>query len=83
VPNTLLAKKKQGAQSLPMGSNGHLALGCQTSQKRLNPGLACVAGMLQVMKMHEVFDPIGISPLGSEAIVQVANLLTQLIQQPG
>jgi hypothetical protein len=35
------------------------------------------------MKMNEVFDPIDASLFGSEAIVQVANLLTQLIQQPG
>jgi len=55
----------------------------QISQKPLNLGLAHVAGMLEVMKMNEVFDPIDISLFGSDAIVLVANLLTQLIQQPG
>jgi hypothetical protein len=53
-----------------MGRNGHLALGCQISQKRLNLGLSHVAGVLEVMKMNEVFDPIDISLFGSEAIVQ-------------
>ena len=66
----LLVKKKQGTQGLSMGRNGHLALGCKISQKPLNLGLTHVAGMLEVIKMKEVFDPIDISRFGSEAIVQ-------------
>lgn len=66
-----------------MREDSQLALGCQIRQKRFNLGLTHVTRMLQAMKPDEVLDPIHISFVGSEAIVQVTNLLTSLIQQPG
>jgi len=52
-------------------------------QNRLDLGLAHAAGMVQVMKANAASDSARISRFGSAAIVQVANLLTQLIHQPG
>lgn len=78
-----LIQKEQRTQSLPVGRNGHLALCDQVRQERFNFGLPHVTWMLQAVKPDEIFDPIHISLFGSEAIVQITNLLTQLIQQPG
>lgn len=76
-------EKKQGAQGLPVGRNGHFALDGEMRQKRFSFDLPHVARMLQAMNPDEVFDPIKVSLFGSEAIVQIANWLAQLIQQPG
>jgi hypothetical protein len=47
------------------------------------PGLPHVTRVLQAMKPDESFDPIDLSFFGSEAVVQLTNLLAQMIQQPG
>ena len=39
--------------------------------------------MPQLVKIDELFDPIRIGLFGTQAIVQVTNLLSHLIQQPG
>lgn len=62
-----------------MSRNGYLALGGQVRQKRFNLGLPHVARMLQTVDPDEVFDLIHVSLLGSEAIVQISNLITSLI----
>ena len=48
-----------------------------------NLHLPHVARMLQSMKMNKLFYPVLSSLFRPQAIVQVANSLTQLIQQPG
>ena len=48
-----------------------------------NLHLPHVARRLQFMKMNKLFYPVLSNLFGSQAIVQAANLLTQLIQQPG
>ena len=68
---------------LPVGRIGYRALADHLCQKRFNIGLALVRRMFQAMKPVEVFDPIDVSIFGSEAIVQLTNLLKSLTQQPG
>jgi len=39
--------------------------------------------MPHLVKTDELFDPINVRFFGAKAIVQVTNLFTQLVQQPG
>jgi len=51
--------------------------------KRFDLTLPHVPRMPHLVKTDELFDPINVCFFGAKAIVQVTNLLTQLVQQPG
>ena len=77
--------KKNGAQGLVVGGCKSFALGRKHGQKSLHSRCPDVARMLHLpippMPTNEKPDPVLISLLGAEAIVQIANALARLIHQ--
>ena len=65
-----------------MRSSRDVPLDRQPTQKHLNFFLAHALRMTQAMEADEGFDPMDLGFFGAYAVVQVADPLTRLVQQP-
>lgn len=84
LPRHLLVEKQQGTEGLAVGGRRHLALVRQHGQKGLDLGLAQLARMPQPVKADEPARPVQIGLFRAQAVVQIADALSHLVQQaPG
>ena len=81
-PQHLLVEKQQRRQGLPVGGRRDLALDRQPGQKGFDIGPAQVSRMAQPMEVHKGPHPVDIGLLRPDAVVQVADLPADLVQQP-
>lgn len=76
-----LVEKQQGTQGLPVCGGRHLALVRQHGQKSFYLGLAQATRVTQAMKLDEPAHPVEVGLLCAQAVVQIADALTHLVQQ--
>ena len=79
----LPVEKEQGAERLLVGRRRDVALVDQRIQERLDLRATERARMAQPAMPHEGADPQQVGLLGAQAVMQVANPLAHLVEQPG
>lgn len=80
-PKDLVVQEQQGGERLPVRGRCNRAGVGQPRQIGLDVRCAQIARMLQSMELDEAANPIDVDILGSVAEMQVANPLTDLLQQ--
>jgi hypothetical protein len=81
-PEHLLIEKQQRRQCLPVCGHGHVALVGQPRQEGLDLLAARLAWVAPIMKTDKRANPVEVRFFGAQAVVQVADALSHLIQQP-
>ena len=81
VVQHLLIEEKQSRQSLTVGGRRHIPFGCQPGEERLHVCADQFSRVLQLVKAHKSPHPVHIGLLGADAVVHVADLLAQGLQQ--
>ena len=76
-------QKQQRAKRLVVRGHRYPTFGCQHGQERFDLALPHDAPVVDLVKTDERFDPMNVSFVGAKAIVQLTDLLTQPVQQPG
>lgn len=79
--NLPIQKQNRGKRLLVRGY-GHLALECQMREESLDFGSSQLARMPQMMKPDESSNPEDVCLLSSQTIVQTAEPLDELVEQP-
>jgi hypothetical protein len=78
----LLIEKQQRRQRLPVRGHGHVALVGQPRQEGLDLLAAELAWVAPIMKTDERANPMEVRFFSAQSVVQIANALAHLVQQP-
>jgi hypothetical protein len=81
-PEHLLVEEEQRRQRLLVRGQRHAALTREPGEKSLDLGRAHLGRVAQPVEAHERTHPMDIGLLGPYAVVQVADALAHLIEQP-
>ena len=76
-------EKNQRRQRLSVRGRGHRAFGRQPAEKAFDLGPAHLRRVTYAVEAHEGAYPVHIGLFGAAAVVQQANALAHLIEQPG
>jgi hypothetical protein len=77
----LLVQEQQGRQGLLVGGRRHLPLGRQPGQEGFDLGPRQLGRMAQAVVADEGAHPVHIGLFGAQAVVTVADLMAQLVEQ--
>jgi hypothetical protein len=79
---SLLVQEQQRRQGLVVRGRRHLSLGGKPGEKRLDLGTRHVGWVAQAVIADVGTHPMHVGVFGAAAVVEVARLLAQQIQQP-